>query len=146
MLFVLRRIPKTIQFIPDLRNVEHELLPQFRQRYENTCTKECGYILEVVRIVEVLRRKLSAYNGNVIVDCIIEVKCLLPEPGQRVQGTIKQAYAQGLIVAVEDCMKVFIPRTSVPGNVTFQVQDPIEFEITQTRFQKGRYDCIGKCV
>lgn len=145
-MFVHRRVAKTIQFIPDLHDVERDLLAQFQQRYENTCSKECGYILQVVRVVDVLRRKLSAYNGNVIVDCIIEVQCLLPEPGQRAQGRVKQTYAQGLIVAVEDCMKVFIPRTCIPAHVTFQVHDTIDFEITQTRFQKGRYDCIGKCV
>jgi hypothetical protein len=46
-----------------------------------------------------------------------------------------------MIVWVHDCMKVFVPQT---GKTTVRVEDVILLEITQTRFQKGRYDCIGK--
>ena len=137
----IQRVVKTVECIPDLHDVDSPLLDHFRRRYENTCTKECGYILEVVRVPKVLRRRLSAYNGNLIAECEIDVRCLLPQAGQRVQGVIKQIFAQGMIVWVHDCMKVFVPHS---GLSTGRVDDVIVLEITQTRFQKGRYDCIGK--
>jgi len=134
---------KSIEFVPDLKYPNDSLLDRYQRRYENTCTKENGYILSVRAIRRILRRKLSAYNGTLVVECEIDVDCLLPRPGQRIQGVIKQVFAQGWIVLVFDCMKVFVPR-GAEGTVDKSLQTPVDVEITQIRFQKGRYDCIGK--
>lgn len=131
---------KTLEYVPNLHAVDDGLLERYRQHYRNTCTKTNGYIIEINRIFRVLERKLSIYNGNIIVNCEVEGDCLLPEIGQIVMGTLKQSFEQGWIFLVCDCMKVFVPRT---GNPTLS-NTPIPIEITQTRFQKGRYDCIGR--
>ncbi len=133
-------LAKTVEFVPDLRYPNDSLLERYQRRYENTCTKENGYILSVRAIRRILRRKLSAYNGTLVVDCEIEVDCLLPVPGQLIEGVVKQEFAQGWIVLVYDCMKVFVPR--VP-DVEIHLHASVVVEVTQIRFQKGRYDCIG---
>lgn len=138
----IQRVVKTVECIPDLHDVDGSLLDHFRRRYENTCTKECGYILGVLNVHKVLRRRLSAYNGNLIAECEINVRCLRPHIGQRVQGLVRQVFAQGMIVWVHECMKVFLPHSGTP--LPARVDDLVSLEITQTRFQKGRYDCIGK--
>lgn len=136
-------LTKTVEFVPDLHRPNDSLLERYQRRYENTCTKENGYILSVRTIRKILRRKLSAYNGTLVIDSEIEVDCLLPAPGQRVQGVVKQMFAQGWIVVVHECMKVFVPRSS---DAETALHASVEVEITQTRFQKGRYDCIGKFI
>jgi hypothetical protein len=80
-----------------------------------------------------------------MIECEIEVDCLLPVPGQEVQGVVKQVFAQGWIVLVFECMKVFVPRGS-ETSVDIPLLSVVDVEITQIRFQKGRYDCIGKFI
>lgn len=134
-----RIIRKCIEYIPDLQNPTHRILERFQQKYTNTCSKEYGYILQVIRVVQIFSSRISIYNANIIVECDIEVECLKPKIGEQVHGTIQQIFPQGLIVLIENCMKVFIP--SPKGQ--YHKQQEIQFMIVQTRFQKGKYDCIG---
>jgi DNA-directed RNA polymerase subunit E'/Rpb7 len=116
----------------------HTLLQHIRQSLERTCSRTHGFILHVVRIIQVHCRKISIYNGNIIADCTVEVQHLLPQIGQWMDGIVKQTFAQGSIALVQDCMKVFLP------NVRIQPLESIRFRIVQIRFQKGRYDCIAE--
>jgi DNA-directed RNA polymerase subunit E'/Rpb7 len=137
---IYRQLTKDVEYVPNLADPDADLLERYRQRYQNTCSKQSGYILFIHRIVRVLKRKLSAYNGNLLVYAVIEAECLLPEMGQQVDGVVKQVFPQGWIVLVENCMKVFIPRVE---GVQLQAEQPLQLRITQIRFQKGRYDGIG---
>lgn len=140
---IYQQLEKTVEFVPDLANPDYNLLDRFRHRYENTCSKESGYILRVHRVLDVRSRKLSAYNGHLLVRAVIEAECLLPETGQWVDGVVKQTFAQGWIVLVQECMKVFVPRTDPVPGTALDVDHPLRLRLTQIRFQKGRYDGIG---
>lgn len=114
------------------------LFERVRQTLEHTCTKAHGFILKVISIEHVHSRKISIYNGNIITDCTVTIEHLLPQVGQIMDGVVKQIFAQGCIVVVQECMKVFLP------TVRAHILDVLRFRITQIRFQKGRYDCIAE--
>jgi DNA-directed RNA polymerase subunit E'/Rpb7 len=133
-------IRKTIEYIPDLSNPTENLLERFQEQYTNTCSRQYGFILKIIRVVGIVSSKISIYNAHNIVECEIEVYSLIPQIGETLSGTIQQIFPQGLILLVENCMKVFIPS---PKKV-YTPKQIIEFEVIQTRFQKGKYDCIGK--
>jgi DNA-directed RNA polymerase subunit E'/Rpb7 len=140
------RIIRSIEFTPDLKRINDGLLEKFKARYENTCSKSYGYILEVNRIIRTVSSKLSIYNGNLIMECEIEVRCLLPQVNAIVSGLVKQVFNQGIIVMVQGCMKAFIPSpptASISGHAA-EVGQLLEFKVSQIRFQKGKYDCIGQ--
>ena len=138
-------INKYIEYIPDLNNVEGEnfLLKLFKEKYENICTKKFGYIIKVSNIEKILEKKISIYNGNVIVNCNIEVECLYPFSGLTTSGIIQQIYPQGYIIIVKNCMKTFIPCQTATKDKKYQIGDFVNIKIEQFRFQKGKYDCIG---
>lgn len=137
------QLTKSVEIIPDLKHPDHELLRHYKEKYEKTCTKYSGFILEVHRVLRVIRRKLSAYNGNLIVDGVIEITALLPKVGLRTQAVVKQSFSQGWILFVQNCMKVFVPFTP---DIVVNLNDVVDIEVIQIRFQKGRYDCIGKIL
>lgn len=141
-------IPKTIEFIPDLNSKSVDLrmvLAEMKKNVEKTCCQKHGFILEVIAVKSILSNKLSMYNGKLILDCLIEIEHLLPHPNAIVSGVIQQKFPQGLIVLVKNCMKSFVPCVESDLS-TLEVGDEIEFEISQIRFQKGKYDCIGDLV
>ena len=141
-------IKKTIEFVPDLntRKIDPDhLLSIFKENVENTCCQKYGFILRVLEVKDVLSNKLSMYNGKLILNCSIEIEHLLPEIKAKVFGVVQQKFPQGLIILVQNCMKAFIPcEESILQ--TIEIGDEIEFEISQIRFQKGKYDCIGNLI
>lgn len=136
---VFQIIRKTIEYIPNLSDPLDGLLERFQKKYINTCSKEYGFVLQVIRIVQTLSSKISIYNAHIIVECDIEIECLIPKVGEIVYGNVQQLFPQGVILIVQNCMKTFIPS---PKKQYIKNQQ-VTFRIEQTRFQKGKYDCIG---
>lgn len=133
-------IEATVEYIPDLQQVDHNLLVYFQRQLEGTCTKNHGFIVRVLGVERVLNRTLSIYNGKLIVRANVEVECFLPRAGLQVPGVIQQVFPQGLIVWVAECMKSFVP---LPRASPFTRGTPVHVTLSQLRFQKGRYDCIA---
>lgn len=139
-------IPQTTEYQLATETCKNEtLLEHLRKKIQRTCSKQYGFILDILRVVNVKSRKVSIYNGNIIVDCTIEVDHLFPQVGQMLNGTVKQIFPQGLIILVKDCMKVFIPYSNTQ-NTQIKPEQIVEFKIVQTRFQKGKFDCIGQLI
>jgi DNA-directed RNA polymerase subunit E'/Rpb7 len=133
-------IETSIEYIPDLTDIDKHLLDELQKKYENSCSKKHGYILRVNKLVEITKYKVSIYNGNVIVNCKIEIDHLLPTKGMLLpytQSDIKQVFTQGKVV-IKDNMKIYIPSEYIGSSP--------EIEIMDIRFQKGKYDCIGSTM
>lgn len=129
-----------IEFVPNLEEISSDILVHIKNKYENTWSKKYGFILNVNKIVELLSNRISIYNGNTIVICLIEIYHLLPEKNNTIpfsKVSIQQNYPQGMIVLLESVMKIFIPNE-------FVISNPESIMITDTRFQKGKFDCIGR--
>lgn len=136
-------ISKVVEFIPnDSISSMNDILLLFKKKYEMTCTKEYGFILEVLSVNKIISSTISIYNGNVILECELLIKNLLPIQNQVLVGRIKQVFPQGIIILIDNCMKTFIPNSSIKNNKKIDIE--IQFVIEQIRFQKGKYDCIGR--
>lgn len=136
-------VSKVVEFIPnDAISSMNDILLLFKKKYEMTCTKEHGFILEVLSINKIISSTISIYNGNVILECELLIKNLLPVQNQVLVGRIKQVFPQGIIILIDNCMKTFIPNSSIKNNKKIGIE--IQFVIEQIRFQKGKYDCIGR--
>jgi DNA-directed RNA polymerase subunit E'/Rpb7 len=135
-------IPCRIEYQLDVE--QSPLIHHLRKKIQRTCTKRYGFILDILRVIQVHSQRVSIYNGNIIVDCTIEVDRLYPEIDQIAKGVVRQIFPQGTILMVSDCMKVFIPNSDPPMRI--QMNEIVEFRVIQTRFQKGKYDCIGKLI
>lgn len=131
-----------IEFVANLTDVTEDILTHIKSKYEKTWNKKYGFILNVNKIVELLSNRISIYNGNIIVNCLIEIQHLLPEKNNIIpfsKVNIQQSFPQGMIVSLEDVMKIFIPNE-------FVISNPESIMIMDIRFQKGKFDCIGKLI
>jgi DNA-directed RNA polymerase subunit E'/Rpb7 len=138
-------LERTVEFVPDLAQPDTDLLARFEARYANTCSREHGFVRHVLDVLAVRSRKISIYNGHAIVHARIVAECFFPQSGVRAMGEVQQIFPQGAIVWVADCMKTFVP-TEPTGSPPVRVGQVVEVELMQTRFQKGRYDSIGRFV
>lgn len=139
------KIPITIELLPnqvslDKNRFDQILLETIKTQYTHKCTRQYGYILRVLRVLHIHKKFLSIYNGNIVVNCEVEVNNLIPEIGKSYQAVIRNIYPQGLIVLVENCIRVFIPGQFSNKKVNQQ----IHFKCIQVRFKKGTWDCIGE--
>jgi DNA-directed RNA polymerase subunit E'/Rpb7 len=133
-------IKRLVEYPPSQSDDPKKLLEYLQNTLQYTCSKQHGFIIRVIGIVRIHSQRISIYNGNIILDCKIEVDHVFPEIGHKTKGLVKQSFPQGTIVLAYDCMKVFIPSVKIAS------KEIVDFEIVQIRFQKGKYDCIGKIV
>lgn len=139
-------IPITIELIPNqvpLESIRFDevLFHTIKNQYTHKCTKKYGYILMILRVHSIQKKILSIYNGNIVVDCKVEITNLIPNVGQIYLGSVKNIYPQGSIVIVENCIRVFIPRLQ-----SIKIGEQIRFRCIQVRFKKGIWDCIGESI
>jgi hypothetical protein len=133
-------IETSVEYTPDLSDVSKHLIVQLRKKYENSCSKKHGYILRVNKLVDIIKYRISIYNGNVIANCKIEIDHLLPQKDMFIPYTssdVKQVFPQGKVI-IKDNMKIFIP-SEYSGSAS-------QIRIMDIRFQKGKYDCIGSTL
>lgn len=133
-------IIKTIEFIPN--DDKNNWLLMFKEKYRFTCSKQYGYILDVLSIEKIIDSSISIYNGNVILKCEIKVENLLPTIDMIIKGNVQKIYNQGILIVIKECMKIFIPKDNLISSL--KINDEIIVNITEIRFFKGKYDCIGK--
>lgn len=146
-------INKTIEFIPNPKdNSETYWLSLFKEKYNSTCNKKYGYILDILKINKVLNSTISIYNGNCILTCEIQIVNLLPIIHNSIEGIIQKIYKEGIFLLCENCMKIFIPTENLKDNhysgnlkdFKPKINEQIIVKIIDIRFSKGKYDCIGK--
>lgn len=139
MVYHISVMSANIEFVSNLKNISNDLLSHIKNKYEKTWNKKYGYILNVNKITKLCSNRISIYNGNTIVNCLVEIQHLLPEknnifPFSKI--VVQQNFPQGMIVLLENVMKIFIPKEKI-------IPNPEYIEIIDTRFQKGKIDCIG---
>lgn len=141
------RIVKTIEFTPtsftEKKINKDDILSMIKEKYINTCSIDYGFIVDIKSLEKVIDSTISIYNGNIIIKCEIEITNLCPIVGQVLEGVIERVFNEGVILIVQNCLKVFIPFTLQQKN-KYKPKSIIKFQIENIRFQKGKYDCIGK--
>lgn len=129
----------SIEIIGDLskRITREEVKTYYIEKYEKTCWKQHGFIIKILECKEIIKQKISIYNGHIIITSKLLIQYLLPQIGNILSGIVLNQYPQGSILVVSDCMRAFIPYK------TFKKGEIISFKIDQVRFKKGLWDCIG---
>ena len=77
------------------------------------CTVEYGYIIKIIRIVDIGDNTIGTANSLVIFNVTYEAEILKPEIGQILTGTVCMIFQHGIFVNIQDKMKILIPATAM---------------------------------
>ena len=153
---MIKTISKQV-YLPDRfldNNIKNHLLTILESTYENNCTPEDGYILKIVKINNITDNIISSTNSICIFNINFDIEYLKPVIGTLYIGKICMLFKNGFMTNIQNKMKIFIPSTSIPDfnyidsyfmnqHLTLQENDEVSIEITNTKYQKNEYICIG---
>ena len=130
------------------KNIEKKL-----ESLENTCTQENGYIIKFIKILEIKNNKILENSGNVLLKVKFFAKVLNPYVGAVLRSKITMIFRHGIFCEY-NTMPILVPYTKLVGynfmNSTFQrdnnilkIHDYINVVITDIRYSKNKFNCIG---
>ena len=152
-----KEIVKTISVDPQCldSNIKSHLLEKVKASLTNTCSKEYGYISNVIKIVGVVDNTISA-SSEIMFKLKILVEALKPEVGTTLTGTATMVLQHGVFIEVDKKLKALIPSRNMEGfefdkvksvykkgDVVYKAGDKITFKIASVRYEKNNFSCIG---
>ncbi len=120
-------------------SIAEEILELVKSKYENTCTRDFGYITKITDI-RVKCIKTEYMSPNAIAHVTFAATLVKPEVGAIFQAKSIRALKQGVMFQTL-LFKIFVPE--IP-----QVPDGTEakIEIVATKYDKNQFSCIGKIL
>ena len=127
-------------------------------KYRDTCTKDNGYIIDILDDLKLNSNRISNNTANIIFNVSFTAKILKPEIGNEIKCSVDMLSWHGIFAGINK-LKVLIPENALT-NYYFDQQnskyvnkkskseikngDEITIELTDIRYTKNNYNCIGK--
>lgn len=125
----------------------------------NECSKEDGYILSIIRIVNILDNIISSANYDIVFTVEIEIEILKPKIGDILCGTVCMIFNKGIFLDVNGKMKVLITIDSlssykfdeekaiyVKETNTIKQGDIINVKIKGIQYTNKEYNSYGEII
>jgi DNA-directed RNA polymerase subunit E'/Rpb7 len=126
--------------------------------YENTTTKDEGYIFQISKDIRILGNHISPSTGyEIIFKVKFSANVLKPEVGTVVEGRVIIVDERGIFISVEDKMNVLIPNSRLSDfefdkkrnefkseeGRSIKTGDMVKATIVAIRYDK-KFNCIGE--
>ena len=138
--------------IQDINNI---ILTKIKDKYTKTCSEKNGYILEIIKLNKILFSGINDCNYNLFFKVNCQTKMLLPKIGKRINCKIDMIFQHGIFSGFKN-LKVLVPISNLDKwnfdvssnsfkkeSQQLKVNDLINLEITEIRYENCKYSCIG---
>ena len=141
--------------ISDINNI---ILTKIKDKYTKTCSEKNGYILEIMKLNKIIFSGINDCNSNLFFKVECQTKMLLPKIGKTINCKIDMIFQHGIFSGFNN-LKVLVPISNLDkwnfdvSSNSFQkdsqqlkVNNFIDLEITEIRYENCKYSCIGKLL
>ena len=150
------------------QNLQEILYTKLTKSY-TTCSREHGCVRAIDKIDTNFTSEIEADTSNIRINIKFLVERILPEVGKKINCTVHMIFNHGIFAQIGENIKILIPATSINGqyyaqgtdgypdmpvyeikskktskNSTVTKNSTIAIEITDVKYNKNRYNCIGK--
>ena len=141
-------------------NISEIIEQKIRNKYI-VCNKEYGCVNNIIKIHKNYTTEVERNSGLIKLYIKFLVQRILPTVGKKLKCIVHMIFNHGIFAQIEQNIKILIP-TSELHNATFishdkeyggsvfatpsgkiKVNDTIEIIITDVKYSKNRYNCIG---
>lgn len=123
-------------------NLENRLKELLAEKIVGSCDYKDGIILSVENILNYSHKFWNA-TSEYIFFINFEGKTLKPVIGDVFMMKIKKIFPAGVFGTIEGSIDVFVPSGNLKGGV-LEENDEVLIEIVNVRYEKGKFDCIGR--
>lgn len=141
-------------------NWKSTLVDHIKKKYIN-CTKQHGYITKIVSISNKITSQINSDTCYIKFNVNFIAEHILPAPGKTLECTVNMLFGHGIFAEISDKIKILIPIASLKDykfdnkNHSFipidkkstkqpiSKGDKVKIEISEIKYEKNRYNCIG---
>ena len=140
-------------------DIMDDILDKIKDITKNECSKDHGYILNVIKIVRIKDNYISNANCDTVFIVEFEAETLKPENGKVFSGEVCMIFAGGIFLNIKNKQKILIPTASLsnytfdPVSKSFKSKQKIIKEkmildvmISGTKYSKQSFSCFGTLV
>ena len=145
-------------------NIRVYIEKKIRDNYTNDCTKDIGYITSIKKIVKIKDNYLSNSCSDIVFEVIIDIENIKPDIGSIFKGNVCMIFQDGILVNVQNIMKVLIPLNSLKNYILennefileesesevqdkykkIQINDELQVKIIGSKYTRKNYACFGE--
>jgi DNA-directed RNA polymerase subunit E'/Rpb7 len=153
-------IEKKVCLKPEFLSKDYKkyLLDEIKKTFKNECSKEIGYILDIVKIKSIKDNYISS-NCEIVLIVEVLVKVLKPEINKIFQDKVCMIFSGGIFLDIKEKFKVLIPQNSlldytfdsktksfVKDDIQISEGDIIKVKITGFKYNKNNFSCFGELL
>lgn len=140
-------------------NLKKNIFDKLKKSTLNECSKEFGYILNIVKLVKIIDNYVSNASSEIVFEVMFEIETLKPEIDKVFTGDVCMVFVGGIFLNIKNKIKVLIPITSMKDykfdqtNKIFKKDktvikqgDILNVKITGIKYSKKNYSCFGELV
>jgi len=141
------------------QNIETHLFNKIKKTFEGECIKEHGYILSVLRLIEIKDNIISNANSELLFTAVFEADVLKPEINSIFMGKVVMILPTGIFVETQNILKILIPKNGFIGYEYNQAENSyskndnkimkdsiVKVSITKTKYAKKSFSCFGNLI
>lgn len=139
------------------KHIFSNILKELQRSLIGECTKETGLILSVISIKTQSNNKITNINSSIIFNVKILIERIKPEVNQNIVFKIHKIIPQGLLLNIEDKIKVLIPSKYIPDyeydcdnmcfrnkiGKTLKINDMVTCTIKMVKYHCHNFDGVG---
>jgi DNA-directed RNA polymerase subunit E'/Rpb7 len=156
-----RIIEKKVCLKPEFLSKDYKryLFNEIKNTFKNECSKEIGYILDIIKIKSIKDNYISSNNCEIVLIVEVLVIVLKPETNKIFQDKVCMIFSGGIFLDIKQKFKVLIPQNSlleytfdsktksfVKDDIQISEGDIIKVKITGFKYNKNNFSCFGELV
>jgi len=143
------------------KKLKYQLFNFLKETTKNECTKENGYIIEIIKINRIINNYISGNNCEIIFEVEIDTEVLKPEINKIFTDKVCMIFSGGIFIDVKSKFKVLIPLAYL-HNLVFDHEkkhfenektgfiikenDITNVKITGIKYSKNNFSCFGELI
>ena len=133
-----------------------QLLYELKSLCVNECSKDVGYIMNVIKIIKIIDNYINM-DSNVVFDIKFEAEVLVPKNDKVFQGQVCMIFEEGIFVDIMNKMKILIPATSltdyvfnknmfIKGKSVIKENNTVTIKIIAFQYNNQEFNCFGTLI
>ena len=141
------------------RDIKQHICNKLVEITKEECSKDYGYIIEIIKILDIKGHEIGRVNFDNIFTVIFEAYILNPVAGAEFEGTVCLIYKDGIFVNIYDKQKMLIPRDNIQdyvfdenkniyikGDVIISQDSKLKVKVTASQYRKKSFSCFGTLI
>lgn len=141
------------------KDIKQHICNKLVEVTKEECIKDYGYIIEIIKILEIKGHEIGRVNFDNIFTVIFEAYVLNPVSGAEFDGVVCLIYKDGVFVNILDKQKMLIPRDSIKdydfdedkniykkGDSIIAQDSNVRVRVTASQYRKKSFSCFGTLI